>query len=667
MGPDRKTILISLLLLALPLSDALAEDKTFLLLDNLRQSVNFSYLYNYRRFELEDSSKSTRTKNNFEENYRLDMDYVVFKPGILNGHFSFEGGLEQDHLSTSSGGGSSRNRYSEAQNFRHNLNGTFFKWQPITIDFYSSQGTDRIQREFADSFDQDLTSYGFTLLAKNHHLPFHINYSSTEVDTGGLERDFNRTSETYSLGVSHRYGSLSQTNLNVQNSQSRFSLRGDPDTDRVDIRTGSLRNSLTWSSGQKNRILSSSVTGRSEQGRLNAEPRKTDYFTWNEALNWQLGKALYAGAAYTMLDQEGTFLDRESHSGRAFLRHQFVKSLTTELDLEASEETLSGGSENEAFGSLSLFYQKKLRQQNNFTLQFTQRYGEIDREFDEDIPEEEVHAVTAPFEQIILGNPNILLDSIEIRSADSPEIVFEENFDYQVTQSGLLTIITILPEIPPGTNLLIFYRFRERSDAKYREKSTRVGSSLGLLDNQLRLYGSWQETRQDLVSGDIDAFRLNDSRQITLGMEWLQQSYSAGAEYRDFELSFDRHLTYYAFFRATRPMPRGLLSFGLSDTYTIFEPSDAGEGGLPRRKQNSINVNAAYRGAFYGRGRFGLTSNYFNSRGDFVERDNVSLGMDYQTSYGKFALFLEAKVTWRLTDTESSREDYVFTKLTRYF
>lgn len=655
------------MLLLVPAPTVRAEDRALLLLRNLQQRLEFSYIYDYRRFERDEGASSSSTRNRFEETYRLDIDYAVYDPDLWNGHITLEGALDQERFSHSSNNGGD-DGFNGGQNLRHAVNGRLFQTRPISLNFFSTQDTSHITREYTDNYYQYVRNHGATLIGSNDYLPFHFDYSYSEVESDGLPRDFLRTTEIYTLGLAHRVENFSRTNLNINAATTRFHLQGDPQTDRLESADVSLRNALSWLSGNNSRILTTSVRQGSEEGKVQGSVRERDFFEWMESLQWQFGRALHSGVSYNWLDHDATTYSRQSSRGKAFLRHQFVESLTTQIDLEASEDTLLAGEEKETSGSLHLTYVKRLPERGNLLLQYSTRYGLVDREFDSSIFFTETHPLPSSG-QIVLLNPGILALSIEVREADPLVRLtpYLEGEDYLVDQVGQITVLTILPgRIPSDSTLVIDYRFVAEADAEYREKANRVAGSLGLRDNQYRLYGSWEQTDQKLVSGTSDALYLNDTRLITLGAEVLRPAVSYGLEYKDFDLGFDQYRSIYGFLRYSRYLPRGVLTLGATNTYTMVEAIETSDGKIPSRNQNTFNLNTSFRGQLFGRGRFQANLNYLNSRGDFIDRDDVSLGADYQMNYGKFSLLLKTRMIWRLTGDDTTREDYLSLDLIRY-
>jgi hypothetical protein len=504
---------------------------------------------------------------------------------------------------------------------------------------------------------------------KNIYLPAYVDASRVELNTDGLRRDYTRINKNFSLGISNRY-SFSDTSLNFNFFENTAEYEGHQKTN---IESGRVhaRNKLNWESAGKSRSLNTSFNYRQENGTSGTEtPVDNESLYFTELLQWQFGKALDGGAEFSRVVQHIPAYTRREKYGRLFLKHQFVQSLTTDVDLNARGTSFGSNEEEQIFGKLSLAYVKRLSADDFLNLQFVEMHGVFDREITGFIIPvlDESHA-PGLLGQIVLLNPDIQAKSIIVRDADAALrlIPYQEGLDYQIDQIGQLTIISILPgsEILPGTALLVSYNYTDQADVKYEEVSRFLAGSLDLNDHRWRIYGNWNKTDRSRISGDASLASLRDSCNMTLGAENRHQNATYSVEYLYFDADYELRRSLRASMSYWQILAQGIATFGVQDTWSRIEANDSG-GAFPDRNQNTFNINANWRKSIF-RGLLLLKGNYFNTRGDVLERDEVALGADYQLIYGKFSLALQSDVRWQFLEEQSMREEYLRMKVVRYF
>jgi hypothetical protein len=668
----RHVLFLSLFLSTLfyPNGEALAEGRALIILGDFDQWVDL--IYNFDHQKTETKSTSSRTQHYFKEEYHIGTSYAIWDPRILRGKLRVGLGLDQNLFSASK----SRSQLSSGTNFDYSLSGALLERSPYPLHFFSQSEYIHAQREFASSYDINVDRNGFIFLLKNRLLPVRFDYTRTTTETSGLGTDQTQTSDTFSVNLTHKVPDVSDTEgqLALFSTNSRSKNGGL----EVENRTSdlSLRNQLHLSRRVPGRILSSGLQVREEAATLIPDSR---IVTFDEQFVWPMGKALITGASYLFSNRDSSRGADQHQNGRVWLQHRLFESLSTQLNGDFSQDSLTSGKEENVAGSLDLVYQKRLFSDSQLQLNYFQQYQITDRTIvGSTVPvlDESHTAVIDPlipglFTVIPLRNPDVVPESIVIRNAD-PRIrllPYVENSDYSIQRTGLLCQIVILPgsEINAGDILLISYSFLANPQAKYSTNSRRVGFNLMLFRNAYLLNGSWFESQQDLMSGRANNVRLVDQKWYKLGFEANRINFSYGAEYENYDSDLDRHQTILGFVRYTHIFGLSSLALYTSDAYTITKPVTFTGYDMPERKVTTLSTGGVFNTLLFSTAQLLISAKYINLRGDTLSRDDASLGFNLRWNYGKIALSILSQINWRMQPGITTENEYIRLHLTRYF
>ncbi|BCS53272.1 hypothetical protein [Geobacter sp. SVR] len=667
----RLALLLSVLLPALliPAGEALAAGRALLLLGDFEQWVDL--LYTFDRQTAESRNSLSTAQHYLREEYHFSTAYALLDPRILRGKLNVGLGTDQDFFTATN----TPSQFKAGTDIQYNLTGAVLERSPYPLHFFSQYETVHAQREFGRSTDIDVARNGFIFMLKNRILPVKFDYSrstseTSETGTGGRAQ----TSDTATLSLNHRMP-VSDTDMLI--SILRVTSKPKDGGIESENRTSSmtLHNQLRLSETVPGRVLSSRVELREEVATPDQDFKTV---TLDEQFLWPLGKALTSGASFLYTNRDGTVGTENHQDSRLWLQHRLFNSLSTVLNGEFSKDRLIGGSEQNVIGAIDLLYQKDLPSDSKLRLNFIEQYQVTDRSLLNStvaVLNEAHTAATDPqipslFTDIPLRNMAVLPETIIVTNAD-PRIrllPYVPNVDYAIRQSGLTTLIVILPgsEINPGNALFISYSYQANPQIKYSTNSQRVGFNLTLFRNTYSLTGSWSASNQNLISGRADNVRLTNDIRYFLGFEGKYNFFSYGGEYENIDSDIDRHQTILGFVRYTKNFYRSSLALYLTDSYTVSKPPIS-DVQLPESKVTSFSAGGTYSSLLFSTAQLILTTKYINLRGDTVDRDDICLGANLRWSYGKLSLSLVSQMNWKILPGTSTADQSIRLHLIRAF
>jgi hypothetical protein len=274
----------------------------------------------------------------------------------------------------------------------------------------------------------------------------------------------------------------------------------------------------------------------------------------------------------------------------------------------------------------------------------------------------------APFR---LNNINVQTSPpIEIRNADPAVHVlpYVLGQDYTLESDGLFTRIvpTDTTEIRVGDNLLVSYSYLGNPQIAYSTTTQQATVSLALFNNSYRLFASWLNTAQELLKGNADVVRLNDGREYRVGFERNRPILSYGGEYDNVDADQDKHQTYQGFVRSMRNVNGGNLTLYVNDSFTNTDQASFNTNSSSTAI-NTFGSGGSFSTRIYGGVFMMLTGQYYNTTGDTPTRNDVSLGADFNWKYGKLDFSLLTQFNWRSLPTQTSQDEYIRLKVSRYF
>lgn len=674
-----RSFTLLLILLVLTVSEAGAAPRGLLLLGGLSQMVEFRYELDGQQSKSAGNPDTSRMQHYFKESYTAQIAYALFDPRIIRGSFGVGADFDQTRRSSNN----SPSQFDTGTSLRYNITAGLLLDSNIPANVQARSEQVHAQRQFQAPYDITTDSYVGSLRVKNQHLPITLQYATSTSTTSGLIQDTVQENNTFMALANHRLA-LSESEAQLIFSGNSSAPEGGTggvnravfaDNKNYEV---AVRNRLALGKQAADRMLTSTVQKREERNILNADVQEHRTFQVDEQLYWAFGKALRLGGQYLLLNRESTLNDSRNRDAKVWLKHQLFDSLatrietgyrTTDIEDSSSESTRTYG------GSLN--YTKMLPAESELQAGYSYFYVETDRSqtgiFALAIDEPHtmqpgvLPTLPAPFR---LNNINVQTVGIEIRNANPAVRVlpYALGQDYTIESDGLFTRIvpTDTTEIQVGDSLLVNYSYLGNPQVAYGTTTQQATVSLLLFNNSYRVFGSWLKASQDLLNGNADVVRLNDGTEYRLGFERNLPILGYGGEYTNVDSDQDKHQTYQVFVRSMRNLSRGNLSLYASDSFTNTDPATYSSS-TTSTATNTLGCGGTYSTRIYGGTLMMLTAQYFNTMGDTPTRNDASLGAQFTWNYGKLDFSLLSQFNWRSLPGQTSQDEYIRLKVSRYF
>lgn len=651
-------ILCGLLLFSLPANAA--KKRVVFQLSNFRHWTDLEYDYTGRSYTNTDTDRYSQ-EHEFAEIYHLEIDYSLLDRDLANGSLSVDLGLDQSY-EDESGGDSDR-----AAGFlgEYLFNMVAFERSFYPIYLMSNLVEERINAPFTEIYDQTRQLLSAALTLRNNSLPARLSYRYDTTETSGLTNDRNQELQELAFSVNSASGDFSDTRLSVETASRRTVFSGSTqpsnqtDTDQFDF-----QNLLRWGTLRKKNSLNSRYRFVEDTG---TSERKTR--TWDEDFELQLGKALTTEFSYGYRADESPSQKQRRQNGEAWIEHQLFDSLTTRVGYNIDQTDYLTGEEQNWSSQAGLAYTKKLPQESHLNLSYSYRYGEVDRNLDENQLTiiDEVFTVNV-FLAEYLERLDIIPESIVVYNADR-SIIYALGTEYRVNVIGRRTELEIIGGgIVAGDNLSVDYLYQVNNSIEYSTTGHSVLASLGLFNQRYRFYGSLNKTDQSLIAGAVDVSPLTQQTYVQIGLEGNFDSLSVGSSYlyQDSTLSTDN--TAEAFINYLFRKNRSHLNLRLTERYITTRQNEESSGVSDSdQNRNSLSFNADYRRRLRRNLTLNLRGHVIDIRGQSRDQDDIFLGMILESRWYKFELQLSADMTWQLYEESRSREDSVSFRIRRYF
>jgi len=650
--------LMTTLVLAGAATEAAAQVTSLLTLSNLRQSVDLSY-----RFDANQGTLDSTFQQGLQEDYRLSIDYSVYRARLLHGQIALDLQANQEKFS----GQGKSSGISKGYGLLYDINGVLLDRFPYPVNFFFSSNITQIPREFASSYQQTNDSSGVSVTLNSRYLPVAFNYTRSSNETSGLESDRIQISDTFSFGASHNYGEKSQTQFTIFNTNQSGAFKGGGTIDKTGNLEATLNNTYMLGTKELNRVLYSRWRIGNQRG-----ANESRYAELGEYLAWDFGKALTSGLDYTFSKRDTLENSQLLNSSRLWLQHRLFKSLTTRFDLMGTHNSLNTGTEQNASGTVSVAYQKLLPAQSLFHLQGHKQYGVSSNELTEDrlAVLDEPHTASL-VDQLLLIEPEVVPGSIVVRNADPAvrALPYVENRDYQVRQIGRLTEIFVRvagSEIQAGDRLLISYQHFVNTQITYSYSSQGVGGDVILFDNKYRIFASYDTSRQDLISGEESQVNLIGSESYFLGFEKRYQAGSFTAEYDNTTSDVDSNQSVSGYLVYGGDYRQGKVSFTASDRYVLVETNPLVNTSATRRSVNIFSAGGSYSKALENSAVITASASFMDSRGT-IASENLNLGLGVTWNLRRMVISVLSQANFRYTSGNLTSDEHIQLRLSRYF
>ncbi|MFA5515854.1 MAG: hypothetical protein WDA20_06150 [Desulfuromonadales bacterium] len=648
------TLLILFLAIAGSVAIAAAERKSLFLFKNFNQVVHFTY--NFNNYDFSDYSS---TRHRAYEDYVVGTDYAVLDPRLVNGRFSLGFRFKQDR-SNSQGDSST----STGLGVFYDIRGVFGDRGAYPLHFFLNSKIEDFSGKYGIDYQVTTDNYGFSLILRNRYLPSTINYMHSVSEIDGMEIDNKIIRDELSLHVKNSYR-ISQTYLSLTFLDENYRSYVADDDDFTDSAILDFGNTLDWETLGKFRRLNSflkvwKATGLNER----------DDLEWSESLAWELGQALHSGAIFSFSRARGERFDRTATAERGWLQHELFKSLITRLELFARDTDFSPGAEEVVGGRIGWAYRKVLPATGSLNIQLYKQYQVTDRDLEnmrQTYPNE-AHTVNFA-ERLLLNNLNVLPESIAVRNADPLLHIgdYQRDVDYTVVQLGALTQIVVTGAglsnvIEEGMVLLITYDVQVDPNLEFSSDSEGIAGEIRMRGNRYRIFGSYDQVRQDITGGDENALHLTDQNTLRMGFEREWETITLLGEYQRLESDRDVHSSLGGSLRYYTILPDGSLSLYLRDRYWWYDV----DNGAAIDDQNSLTLGGQYRTLLFDSVQTTATADYQRVMGG-SDSDRIALGADFRWAFRKLTLSLRSQAGFRRLDGKSTSDQHVRLEITRFF
>ncbi|WP_136526173.1 hypothetical protein [Geomonas ferrireducens] len=650
-----KLLFIPLGLLLIP-EWAAAQVTNILALRNLRQSVETTYHLKAAQADL-----VSTTQQSLQEDYHLGLDYAVYRARLLHGEIGLD--LRADQNLYMGNERSTNDTYGFG--VLYNITGIFLDRFPYPLSFSFTSDIADVPREFASSYQQKSNSLALHLPISSTFVPITFGYNRTSNETSGLELDSRSKSDSYTFGASHNYKN-SETYFTIVGSTLDLTTDNDEPSQQSSNIDANLRNSLNFSTPSLNRILNTRAHVVTQRG-VN-ESRTTDL---GASLSWDLGRALETGTDYSFTMREEPTQIQRTHNARAWLQHRLFKSLTTRIEAEGNDRSLSAGSEQSGGGGLVLDYHKLLPHDSRMQLTAGRHYlVTANKLSDSGI---DVFAETHAVDQLLvipLNQQNVVEGSVKVwNQARTRE--YDPNLDYEVRQNGLTTEVVIrtgTSRIVVGDLVSIDYKVLVNSNITYSTTNDALGADFTFLENKYRVFANWNRTSQDLISGSADQINLAGSTSYRLGGDtrFDDDAGTLSVEYTRVVSSAEKSQTYKGAFMRSGSWMQGRYTMNLTDRYLIRESDLVSKGNSGGNTSNVFSASSSYSKMLENTALVTATGNLLNNTG-YIDNTNLSLSLDVRWNVRKLTFNVNSQANFRYSGSGWTSDQTLMLRMARQF
>ena len=655
-------------LLLLPNRYCHAAERAILNIKNIHHWLDLSYQYEGRKEDHGTGRTTSYRDHLWEEIYHMDCRYAIYDYRILNGHFEINTGLvQEDYDSTYD-----KAKFDAGYDLEYKLEGIFFEKKTVPVSFFSSMTESRVARRFSQSYDLSTSSHGISVYYKSNVLPTSISYSHMESETSGLDSDSDQVSDAFNFVSTHVYHNLSQTVLSFYKGKYDTDYESGIESQDSDTTRYSIRNRLNFGNIDYNRIIESEYVSSDTSGYYDQKTSE-----WRESLDWDLGLALNLSADFRDSKWETDVQDRDSTLINTRLRHQLFESLFTHFKYSYNDSEYDRGEDIYWYWDAGFSYKKRLPADSHLLVSYFHQYGETDRDMDEDriqvVDERLTISISFPN---YLNYPDVIIETIVVRSIDG-SITYQPIIDYIPSQIGRRTelIIPFGSSISDGETVLVSYEYLINPSIKYSTTVNSVSGSLTLFNTAYRIFGQYQESNQDIISGTADNVYLTDYRFFMLGTEMRRPTFSLGAAYGDMDSTIEKYRYGEVWLTYNKVWGINNIWINMRNRNTQYYETET-TGPDVDGNENQFSAGAVLRRLLMFKGSILELGLYFlDNRGRGNTRTELSLELSIEGRVGDTQITLDAERVWLWTERKrhsyssdsKSYADFVVLKIRRYF
>ncbi|WP_291315173.1 hypothetical protein [Desulfuromonas sp.] len=629
--------------------------RTLLRLEQLRQSVALTYNYNGRTFKSDYGQDNNAHAHRFGEKYQARVQYSILGQDLLHGSLLL--GLSGDQVTqkrANTGDTDSTSGYG----LEYEIDGVLFDERPYNLAFYARSYDSLTSEPFNFySYETYNDAYGLSLLLSNDTLPSSVSYDKNRNETDGIPGgDRTLTNDSFTLESRHVHEEKSTTKMRVRLSSNQIDYHNKSDRDKS-TRSAKVTVNNRYYAGDKTKTnLRSNFSFSKDSGF-----RENRTLFWGEGLEVVPGKALKLGAEFDYAKSDNDIQDRVEWQTRAYANHTLFRNLTTRLEGHWNYSDLSIGTEKHAFGLFNLGYRKVLPKNGRISISLTEKYGITDRNVSEQRTpvRGELIRVEDPFDLYLLGNPNILVDTIEVFIWVSG-IPLDEGIDYEIFQDRENTYLFFADSatVQPGMAIAVDYIYIDNDSVEYSTNYFASSANLSLFNNRYELYTAFIYNNQKLISGDDTLIPLDTAYSYLAGINANYSRFSCGTKALYFDSPTDTYFSLEGFGNYKRRIGQNNLYLQARDIYTRQIDDD--------NTNNDLILEGKLHRKLGRKAKLKLRG-YYRNRTGTRDRDDIIASADLEMGLGRVKVHLTSSLRWIFYDDTSSRQDNVLLRLTRFF
>ena len=655
--------LVGCSLFLLPVSAEAARKKVIFQLSNFRHWAEIEYDYSGKSYINDYTTDRYAQEHDLKETYHLEIDYAILDRNLANGGLMVELGLDQIYEDESGSSGYSDNSAGFSGEYLFDL--IAFERSLYPISMMSSLSREKITAPFTENYDQTRQASSLIFTLRNEFLPVQVSYRYGTTETSGLRVDRKQTTEELSLSGSSSVVEMSETQFYAETSSRSTDLSDrslsstQTDTDEFEV-----YNRLHWGALRKKSSLNSRYHVVEDTGTSDRRTR-----TWDEDLNLQLGQALSTELSYGDRWIESSNQEQHQRQGDIWVEHQLFDSLTTRVGYSVERTDYLTGEDRQWQSQVGLAYTKRLPRVSRLSLSYTYRYAENDRNLlDQSLTVSDENFTVNVFLAGFLEQLDIIPETIVVYNIDR-SIVYTPGTEYRINVIGRRTELEIIGGgIVAGEVLSVDYQYRVNNSIEYSTTGHALIGSLSLFEQRYRLYGSYSETNQSLISGVVNVSPLTQQKHVEIGLEGKYERFSFGTSHMYEESTLSTDHTTEAFINCLLRKNLSHLNLRLTERYTTTQQNENSVSiSEDNETRNSMSFNADYRRPLFRNTTLNLRGYVIDIRRQSRRQDDIFLGMVFESRWYKFEAQLTADVNWKIYEENSTREETVSLKIRRYF
>jgi hypothetical protein len=535
-------VLIAAPLLALPTTLFAAQDrlkreypvKTFAV-EETEAEVGIEYQYFGQKIERRGEGRIRYSNNYFQEYYEGKARGYVYHPRFISYATRLKLGLAQQRLSRT-GPGVDSYVSEDDRLLGYDLRLDFFKEHPVSGTVTARKDERILMGLFVDRYLVRTESYGGTVRWSNKVVPMDLSYTHNDIEEFGADSHSTTRSDIIEYNAHNNIRDRIRTDLQyrMQSYDRRFTANtfsGDVDREsELDSQDFQLTNRINLDAKRRSFLRS--------LFRYHEQENNTDLKTyfWQERLQWQHSEALrsYVTGSFQRSDYPDRTVD--TYRGEAGLDHDLFQSLKSHFDVHG-RHTDYGQMDEDRYGVTGRLSYRKTTALGTLTAGYARTLDRVERSGEagtEEILDEEITLRAS--DPVFLDQQDVIESSIVVTDRDN-EVVYTENFDYEVVNQGGRVGLRLLPGglLDEGDDVLVDYRVDAESDLKYLadDQDAYVRHDFDRYLRGLSLYAHRHDSWAHNIESSRDAEIMEYTDQ-TAGLRQQWRDFAFTSEYQDF-------------------------------------------------------------------------------------------------------------------------------------